>query len=724
VPQRQDPRSGERGYRIELWRCALNQHPSHVNRLIDEASPYLKQHAHNPVDWYPWGREALEAARRLDRPIFLSIGYSACHWCHVMERESFENAEVARLLNENFVPIKVDREERPDLDQIYMTAVQILTGQGGWPMSVFLTPELKPFYGGTYFPPDDRYGRPSFKRVLSAVDDAWRTKRDEIVHSSDEITQHLNVVSQTQADPGELGPDLIRKAVVVLGHSFDPTFGGFGSAPKFPQATELRLLLRAWKRFDDEGALQMARLTLDRMAMGGMNDQLGGGFHRYSTDQRWLVPHFEKMLYDNALLSLAYLEAYQATGEPLYREVVEETLGYVQREMTSPEGAFYSSQDADSEGEEGKFFVWSAEEIEEALGSEAADLFEDVYGVSADGNWEGGNILHRTKTYPQQAALRHLEVATLRRLLDEARRKLLEVRSGRTRPMRDEKVLTSWNALMIDSFAQASQALQQPAYARAAAGAADFILKRMRSPQGRLWRSWSAGVEPKINAYLDDYAFFINSLVSLYETTFEPRWLEEAIQLARVMIDQFWDSREGGFFYTGRDHEVLIARTKDSHDGSVPSGNSLAAFGLLRLSKLTDQGDLRETAEKTLRHFRGLMERTPQAAAQVLIGLDFYLGPVLEFAVVGNRESDELRNVLHVVRSGFLPNKVVALKAAGEDQPHVEELIPLLAGKKALAPVTTYICQNYACQAPLLDERALEMALKSPDQLKSLLGAT
>jgi uncharacterized protein YyaL (SSP411 family) len=630
-----------------------------------------------------------------------------------MERESFEDAEVARLLNVSFVSIKVDREERPDLDQIYMSAVQLMTGQGGWPMSVFLTPDLKPFYGGTYFPPDDRYGRPSFKRVVSAVADAWRTQREEIVRSSNQITEHLNALSRTQTDGGELGPDLIRKAVVALGHSFDPTFGGFGSAPKFPQATELRLLLRAWKRFEDEDALQMARFTLDRMAMGGMNDQLGGGFHRYSTDERWLVPHFEKMLYDNALLSLTFLEAYQATGELLFREVVEETLSYVEREMTSPEGAFYSSQDADSEGEEGRFFVWSAAQIEDALGSEAADVFGDAYGVSADGNWEGRNILHRTKTYSQQAALRHLEVGTLRRLLDEGRRKLLEVRSRRVRPMRDEKVLTAWNALMIDSLAHASMVLRQPAYAQAAARAADFILKRMRSPQGRLWRSWSAGVEPKINAYLDDYAFFVNSLVSLYEATFQTRWIEEAVQLARAMVDQFWDGDEGGFFYTSRDHEALISRTRDSHDGSVPSGNSVAALALLRLSKLTDQRDLQDRAEKTLRHFKGLMERTPQAAAQMLIGMDFYLGPVLEFAVVGDDGSAELPEVLNAIRSEFLPNKVVALKPSNEDQLRLEGLIPVLAGKKALAPVTTYVCQNYTCRAPLLDVRAVELALKN-----------
>ncbi len=435
--------------------------------------------------------------RLLDRPIFLSVGYSACHWCHVMERESFEDAEVAHLLNENFVSIKVDREERPDIDQIYMTAVQMLTGQGGWPMSVFLTPDMKPFYGGTYFPPDDRYGRPSFKRVLTTVAEAWRTKREQLVQTSEEITKQLNSVSPSDRDREELGPSLIQKAVSALGRVFDPTFGGFGSAPKFPQATELRLLLRAWKRFGDENALYMARLTLDRMAMGGMNDQLGGGFHRYSTDQRWLVPHFEKMLYDNALLSLAYLEAYQATSEPSYKDVTEATLRYVEREMTSPEGAFYSSQDADSDGEEGRFFVWAMEEIEQALGKEDADLFEDVYGVTAEGNWESHNILYRSKTWAQEAALRQIDEPRLRSVIEKAKEKLLRVRSQRTRPPRDDKVLTSWNALMIDSFAQAARVLEHPAYAQTASRAADFILRRLRSPNGHLWRSWSEGVQPK-----------------------------------------------------------------------------------------------------------------------------------------------------------------------------------------------------------------------------------
>ncbi|HLJ93432.1 MAG TPA: thioredoxin domain-containing protein, partial [Gemmataceae bacterium] len=536
-----------------------------MNHLLQETSPYLRQHAHNPVDWYPWGPEALERARQLDRPIFLSIGYSACHWCHVMEHESFEDPEVAQILNDHFVSIKVDREERPDLDQVYMTAVQMLTGQGGWPMSMFLTPDLKPFYGGTYFPPDDRYGRPGFKRLLLALGEAWQSRRGEITESSDQITERLQQASRVEPADGELDESLLQNAVRMHARVFDSTYGGFGQAPKFPHAVELGLLLRLWKRFGDDQALHMARLTLDRMAGGGIYDHLGGGFHRYSTDERWLVPHFEKMLYDNALLTAAYLDAYQATGEPLYAAVVTETLGYIQREMTSPEGPFYSTQDADSEGEEGKFYVWSAQEIEQVLGKERAELFTDVYGVTPEGNWERHNILHRSRSNEQDARMLRLPEAELRRMLDESKRELLAVRSRRVWPGRDEKVLTSWNALMITAFARASQVLGNPDYSNQAIRAADFLLGSMRSPDGRLFRTYSAGSQPKLNGYLEDYAFLLDAVVTLYEATFELRWIEAALNLATVLIAEFWDESEGGFFYTGRSHEALIARTKDPH---------------------------------------------------------------------------------------------------------------------------------------------------------------
>jgi uncharacterized protein YyaL (SSP411 family) len=677
-----------------------------MNRLSRETSPYLRQHANNPVDWYPWGDEALRRSRELERPIFLSIGYSACHWCHVMEHESFEDEETAKILNEHFVSIKVDREERPDLDQIYMTAVQIMTQHGGWPMSMFLTPDLRPFYGGTYFPPQDRHGLPSFKRVLLSVAQAWRDKRDVIAEQAKEFTAHLQTVVHLDGGETLLGEPVLQNVATVLRRAFDPTYGGFGRAPKFPHPMELRVLLRVWKRFGDADALDMATRTLDHMAMGGMYDHLGGGFHRYSTDARWLVPHFEKMLYDNALLPVAYLEAFQATGNPFYRSVVEETLNYVLREMTSPEGAFYSTQDADSEGVEGKFFVWSAAEVASILGTEDADLFKNVYDVSPEGNWEGHNILNRARTDAQEAKLLGLSAEDLRRRLNASRRKLYEVRSRRVWPGRDEKVLTSWNGLMINAFAQASQVLEKPEYAQAASRAADFILQRMRTSDGRLLRTYSAGSEPKLNAYLEDYAFLIDALVSLYEATFEPRWLQSALDLTEVLVGQFWDEHEGGFFYTGRDHEQLIARTKDPHDSSIPSGNSVAVTALLRLAKFTGRADLLDKGEATLRLFSKLLENSPLAGGQMLLALDFHLGPVQEFAVVGDAKDEETRHVWRAIRSGFRPNKVMAFTSSS-----LTDMPPLLAGKTATGKVTTYICRDFTCQAPLVGAAALIAAL-------------
>jgi uncharacterized protein YyaL (SSP411 family) len=682
-----------------------------TNRLIDESSAYLKQHAHNPVDWHPWSPEAIESARRLDRPIFLSIGYSACHWCHVMEHESFEDPDVADILNTHFVSIKVDREERPDLDQIYMTAVQMMTGQGGWPMSMFLTPDLKPFYGGTYFPPDDRHGRPSFKRLLTAIAEAWRLRREEMIQSASQLSAAVGQAMRLEAAASELGPELLQRAAAAWRRNFDPSYGGFGAAPKFPHAVELRLLLRVYKRFGDEDALQMARVTLDHMARGGIFDHLGGGFHRYSTDAGWLVPHFEKMLYDNALLVSAYTEAFQATADPLYREVVEQTLGYVLREMTSPEGPFYSSQDADSDGEEGQFYVWSAAEIAESLGTALADPFMDVFGVIAEGNWEGHNILNRSKTLSQHARLRETTEAQLRTSIALARSKLYEVRAKRTWPGRDEKILTSWNGLMIGALALASRALEQPAYAEAAARAADFLLTRMRRPDGLLWRTHSAGSTPKLNAYLEDYAYLADGLISLYEATFEPRWIEAAADLTRVMIDQFWDPAQGGFFFTGRDHEELIARSKDPYESSTPSGNSMAVTTMLRLAKLTGRPDLFDKADATLKLFAGQLRLTPTASGQMLCALDYYLGPVAELALVGNAADRQLGEVLAMIFKKFRPNKVVAFKPTTDGADRAQSAVPLLAGKTSNGPLTTYICRDFACRAPVVGAEALAGAL-------------
>jgi uncharacterized protein YyaL (SSP411 family) len=693
--------------------------PRFTNRLAAETSPYLRQHAHNPVDWYPWGPEALARAKELDRPIFLSIGYSACHWCHVMEHESFEDEDIARILNDHFVSIKVDREERPDLDQIYMTSVQVLTGQGGWPMSVFLTTDLKPFTGGTYFPPDDRYGRPGFKRVLLTVAEWWKDNRAKIEDGATQVTEVVQNSVGLPPGEGELSDGVLRRAVAGLSRSFDRQYGGFGQAPKFPRPMDVRVLLRAWKRFGDEDALFMARHTLDRMAMGGIYDHLGGGFARYSTDARWLVPHFEKMLYDNALLTVAYAEAFRATGDPLYRSVIDDTLGWVRREMTSPEGPFYSTLDADSEGVEGKFYAWTAHEVEQVLGTEDAEVFGQVYGVEPDGNWQDphghgpprANILHRTKTIGQCAKLLKLGEAELRDLLARCRAKLLRVREKRVRPGLDDKALTAWNGLMIAGFAEAARATGDASYAETAAKAADFILAKMRSPDGRLLRTWSAGSAPKLNAYLEDYAFLIDGLVSLYEATYAPRWISSALELTRVMLEQFWDADGGGFFYTGRDHEALIARNKDPHDNATPSGNAVAVTALLKLVKLTGRADLADKAAATLALYRGLLAEHPLSAGQMLVALDFHLGPVEEVAVVGDPSAEPTRRVLRALGAGFAPNRVTAFKpAAGATE--ADAVVPLLAGKAATGgEVTTYVCRDFACQAPLVGADAAVAAL-------------
>jgi uncharacterized protein YyaL (SSP411 family) len=680
-----------------------------TNRLANESSPYLRQHAHNPVDWFPWGDEAIWRAQHFDRPIFLSVGYSACHWCHVMEHESFENEEIARILNDNFVSIKVDREERPDLDQIYMHAVQMISGQGGWPMTVFLTPDLRPFTGGTYFPPEDRYGRPGFKRILLMLAQAWKEKRGDIDQAAADVTQHLQGMGALPGAVGPLNADLLRGAKDTLARAYEPRHGGFGKAPKFLHTMDIRLLLRLAKRFDDEQALHMARHTLEQMAMGGIYDHLGGGFARYSTDDRWLVPHFEKMLYDNALLVVAYLEGYQATGEPLYRHVVEETLGWVGREMTRPDGPFFSTLDADSEGVEGKFYVWTQEEIEATLGDDAP-LLVACYGVRPGGNWTDPhdpttpkNILHLEHSLADLSSRYRKDEDDLRATLSACREKLLLAREKRVHPGLDDKTLTAWNGLMITAFATAAAVLDRPEYAETASRAADFILAKMRTPDGRLLRTCSPTSEAKLNGYLEDYAFLLEGLVSLYEATFDPRRLDEAREIAGVMLEQFWDDEAGGFFYTGNDHEALIARGKDPHDNATPSANSVAVTALLRLVKLTGDAGLQTRAETTLGLYAELMEARPFATGQMLLALDYHLGPVQEFAVVGDIRGEGTRRVLRAIQKGFRPNKAVA---AGTG-----DRVPLLAGKAAKGGVTTYLCEDFACQEPLVGPEALESAL-------------
>jgi hypothetical protein len=680
----------------------------HTNALIHETSPYLLGHAHNPVQWYPWAEEALRRAREEDKPILLSIGYSACHWCHVMERESFENEAIARLMNENFVNIKVDREERPDLDAIYMNAVQMMTGSGGWPMTVFLTPDQVPFYGGTYFPPEDRHGMPGFPRLLAGVAQAYRERREQVFGSAAAIAAELrkNEAAEFAATP--LEAELLDKAVANLMAGYDSEHGGFGSAPKFPPSMSLAFLLRSHVRTREErGGRLLAAVeeTLGKMACGGIYDQLGGGFHRYSVDQRWLVPHFEKMLYDNALLSRIYVDAYRVTGKPLYRRVAEETLDYVLREMTSPEGGFYSTQDADSEGHEGKFFVWTPAEVSAVMGEGDAEAFCAYYDITPEGNFEGKNILNVPRPAGQVARLLRLDEAELGRIVERGRRLLFAEREKRVKPARDDKILAAWNGLMLRSLAEGANALGRADYRAAAILNAEFVLSR-RARDGRLLRT-CRGTEAKLDAYLEDYAALVDALVSLYEATFDPRWLDEAERLAEVLIEKFWDGQRGGFYFTASDHEALISRPKDLYDNATPSGNSLACCGLLRLSKLTAQEGWAKCATRILEMAALPMSRHPSAFGNLLCALDFTLSRPREIAVAGDPASRETQLLLDEIFRRYLPNTVVACGSG--DRPALIQGRPPVDGKPA-----AYVCRNYTCRAPVTTAAELGALLDAP----------
>jgi hypothetical protein len=698
------------------------------NHLALETSPYLLQHRDNPVDWYPWCAEALELAVEQQKPIFLSVGYSACHWCHVMAHESFEDEQISRLLNGHFISVKVDREERPDLDQIYMNAVQLLSGRGGWPMSVFLTPGLEPFFGGTYWPPSGRMGMPGFDQVLEAVIEAWRERREQALAQGAELAAHIRQARlEGPADGtsnGELSSGLLRQAGTALERQFDPRHGGFGGAPKFPHPLDLQLLLRLGRQPHGKAMLEMVVKSLDMMAAGGIYDHLGGGFHRYSVDERWLVPHFEKMLYDNALLATCYLEGFLATGRPEYARVVGETLEYILRDMTDPAGGLYSAEDADSEGEEGKFYVWTADEIAAALGPEAAASFGYVYDVSQAGNFEAANILNRPKTIQQCAALHGQDPATLDAELTGSRKKLLAARNGRVRPGRDDKVLVAWNALAIDALARAAGALDQPRWLAAAQRAANFILRQIRGDDDRLLHTWRAG-QAKVPAFLDDYAALVNSLVTLYEASFDERWIAEAVRLADTLLARFADPAAGGFFFTADDQPAPLGRQKEWQDSATPSGNSLAAMALLRLGKLTGRATYLESAIATLRAATGLMARFPTAASQMLLALDTYLGPTPEIVILGKPAEADTQAVLADLRHRFLPNKVVAMRSPASHEQgsttHIPALDPLFAGKTATRLPTVFVCENFTCAAPLSGK---ESVLTAWAQLSGTADAT
>ena len=671
------------------------QQAEHTNHLINESSPYLLQHAHNPVDWYPWGDEAFAKARSENKPVLLSIGYSACHWCHVMAHESFEDEDIAQLMNELFVNIKVDREERPDLDQIYMNAVQMMTHHGGWPMTVFLTPEGVPFYGGTYFPPQDRYNMPGFPRVLISVAEAYRDRHEEIVENGTTLLKELQRLSESTASDNPVEKELLDAAYAGIARSYDSINGGFGGAPKFPPAMTLEFLLRTYKRTGNEDALEMVQHTAQKMAHSGMYDQLGGGFHRYSTDAKWLVPHFEKMLYDNALLSRFYLHYFQLEREPLARETAEGILDYVLCEMTDPAGGFYSTQDADSEGHEGKFFVWDLSEIKSVLGEADASEFISYYNVTEGGNFEGKNILNANSSFQKPKP--------------ESCHKLFEHREKRIKPDRDEKIITAWNGLMLASFAEAGVILQRPDYTEAARRNADFVLTNLRR-DGFLLRTSKNGVA-KFNAYLEDYAFLVEGLVTLYETTGEFRWLREAIALTDHMIEEFWDGEGGGFFFTGKSHEELIVRSKDYFDNATPSGNSVAAAVLLRLAILTNKESYRALAQKVFAVIADQVRRYPSGFGYALSAMDFLLSSPKEIALVGNEEAD-IQPLLQETWCKYLPNKVVAPGFVNDSEAIVST--PLLQNRPLLDGLATaYVCENYTCQQPVTTAANLRSQLES-----------
>ncbi|NOR78670.1 MAG: DUF255 domain-containing protein [Methanophagales archaeon] len=669
------------------------------NALINEKSPYLLQHAYNPVNWCPWREEAFTRAKEEHKPIFLSIGYSTCHWCHVMARESFENVQTAELLNANFVCIKVDREERPDLDEIYMKAVQMMAGTGGWPLSVFLTPDLKPFYGGTYFPPEPVHGLPAFNDVLRTIVDLWHDKREQIEQNSEQITKHLRNSYLYKPPSDEISPDLIDNAFEQLVLRFDTEYGGFGADvaawsaknPKFPLPSYLAFLLRYYHRKQEQYALKMVTKTLYAMARGGIYDQLGGGFHRYSTDRYWLVPHFEKMLYDNALLAQVYLWAYQVTSDTFFAQIATETLEWVLREMTDSSGGFYSAIDADSEDIEGAFYVWSPREILSVLGEEHGEVFCRYYGVTEQGNFEGGkSVLH--------VANDELNKDTAD-FINRSKQKLLEARNRRIRPKTDDKIITGWNSLMISAFALGYQVLRERRFLDAATSAAQFILNNL-SKEGQLFRRYRAG-EAAIHGTLEDYAFLIAALFDLYEASFDPKWLREALQLNNRVVVLFWDKANGGFFFNRYGETELPAAIKEVYDGPIPSGNSIAAQNLLRIAALTDNEELRIRAKNIFRTFGAQLEQSPLEHTQMLCALDFYLSSPMQ-VVIASQKIEEAQAFAVEISRHFLPNQVIAFTSSRDDE--LSGRIPQITDKVAVqGKPTVYICENHTCKAPITD---------------------
>ncbi len=681
------------------------------NRLIHEKSPYLRQHANNPVDWYPWGEEAFEEARRKNKPIFLSIGYSTCHWCHVMERESFEDPLVARLLNDAFVCVKVDREERPDIDAVYMSVCQMLSGSGGWPLTIIMTADKKPFFAATYIPKESRFGRPGLLDLIPRIQALWQNQRQELLKGAEEVTRYLQQMQQVPAS-GALSEDVLDQAFGTLARDYDNEHGGFGRAPKFPTPHNLVFLLRYFHRTGDPIALNMVTHTLDRMRMGGIFDQVGFGFHRYSTDSRWLLPHFEKMLYDQALLTLTYVDAFQVTGRQGFRQTVQEVLAYVLGNMQHPQGGFYSAEDADSEGEEGKFYLWPVDELKNLLTDEEFRFVGIVFGVQEEGNFipeagtqrYGENILH-LRDLPEQLS-RELGISeeAFSRRLEAIRLKLYRARQSRTAPQKDDKILTDWNGLMIAALARAGRALQNPEYVAAAHKAATFLFRHVYR-EGRLLHRYREG-QAAIPAYLDDYACLIWGLVELYEAALDPFYLEKALELTDTVLGRFLDAERGGFFFTASDEEAVLIRKKEFQDGAIPSGNSVMAYNLLRLARMTGKAHLEETAHNLFRALAGQVQRYPQVFTFLLCAYDFALGPTAEL-VIAAPDDASARPMIQAVQERYLPRMVLLVKTA-ETAPALNALAPFTQPMVPLkGQATAYLCRNFTCEAPITDEASL-----------------
>ena len=684
------------------------------NKLISEKSPYLLQHAYNPVRWYPWGDEAFRRAQVEGKPVFLSIGYSTCHWCHVMERESFDDSGVAQLLNDAFVCIKVDREERPDVDATYMKVCQMMTGGGGWPLTIIMTADKKPFFAATYIPRNNRFGRAGLNQIIPRIKQLWETRRGELVASAEKITKLLSEDARTvqETPPMEaLGESTLDEAYLNLEAGFDVTHGGFGIAPKFPSPHTLSFLLRYWSRTRLPKALEMVEKTLNAMRFGGIYDHLASGFHRYATDAAWLVPHFEKMLYDQAMLTIAYTEAYQATGKDAYKQTAQQVIGYVLHSMTDPAGGFYSAEDADSEGEEGRFYVWTAREIRHALSPEEAEVFTAVFNIEETGNFAdattgsttGQNILHMKEPLEEVASRLRFSPQKLQTLVSEACRKLLAVRRKRTSPSRDDKILTDWNGLTIAALAKASQVFGEIAYAEAAEKAADFILSNLRDAEGGLLHRYRDG-EAGIAGFLDDYAFMVWSLIELYEATFEAKYLRDALLLADMMLARFWDRTRSGFYQIAEGQEAPLVRNKEIHDGAYPSGNSVAALNLMRLARITGEPRFEESADQLLQAFSREVSQAPQSYAQLMGALDFAVGPSGEVVIVGDMLAEDAAKMLGALRSKFFPRKVVLFRSSADGSPEIVALAPFtrdMRGKQGQA--TAFVCQDHLCKAPTTD---------------------